>query len=112
MENTQIPQKLLDKYNLLTLEQIKRMFDDEKAEIAFYRSFINATNFICNQILEGAKLSDEYADELFYREFARQEINKLNGSEGETVELKPLDSIARKNEANIDFLAMMTDVEL
>ena len=37
--------------------------------------------------------SADYADELYYREVARQELDKLNGGTGEIVNAVPLDAL-------------------
>lgn len=108
-----IPKEIYEKYNMTSLEEYKNEFGDSSdTEKMFYETFLIQTDFIPNKILEGVATSEEYADELYYREVARQELDKLNGGTGEAVQPRPLDAVAAQNEADIAFVAMMTDVEL
>lgn len=70
------------KYGLAPLEE----FQDAGEEIEFYRSFLVLTDHIPNKILEGVATSEEYANELYYREFARKQIDG-----GEITQAVPLD---------------------
>ena len=45
------------------------------------------------KFLKGAAASADYADELYYREVARQELDKLNGGTGGVVNAVPLDAL-------------------
>ena len=69
-----IPVELLIQYEMgfegETAEEIKERYGDE-----FYTVFLTQTDFIPNKILEGVATSEEYADELYYREVARQQIS-------------------------------------
>lgn len=72
------------KYGLAPLED----FQTTGEEIEFYRSFLSLTDYIPNKILEGVATSADYADELYYREVARQQI-----SGGEVTQAVPLDAL-------------------
>lgn len=82
-----IPVEILERYNMKSLEEYKEdvgnFADTEKM---FYETFLIQTDFIPSKILEGVATSEEYADELYYREFARQQING-----GEITQAVPLD---------------------
>ena len=74
--------EIAGRYGLAPLEE----FQDAGEEIEFYRSFLVLTDHIPNKILEGVATSADYADELYYREVARQQI-----SGGEVTQAVPLD---------------------
>ena len=76
--------EMAKKYGLAPLEE----FQNTGEEIEFYRSFLVLTDHIPNKILEGVATSADYADELYYREFARQQI-----SGGEVTQAVPLDAL-------------------
>lgn len=76
--------EVAEKYGLAPLETFKEEFD----EIEFYESFLKQTDHIPNKILEGVATSADYADELYYREVARQQI-----SGGEVTQAVPLDAL-------------------
>ena len=82
-----IPINLLIKYQMAfdgeTTEEVKERYGNE-----FYSVFLIQTDHIPNKILEGVATSEEYADELYYREFARQQING-----GEITQAVPLDAL-------------------
>ena len=82
-----IPAELLIKYQMGfegdTTEQIKERYGED-----FYPVFLIQTDFIPNKILEGVATSADYADELYYREVARQQING-----GEITQAVPLDTL-------------------
>lgn len=86
------------RYGLDTLETFKANGD----EVEFYRSFLALTDHIPNKILEGVATSEEYADELYYREVARKEIS--GDTEGSTPQ-KPLD-------ARVDGIEIPTNIML
>ena len=79
--------EVAEKYGLAPLETFKEEF----TEIEFYESLLKQTDHIPNKILEGVATSADYADELYYREVARQELDRLNGGTGEVVNAVPLD---------------------
>ena len=81
--------EVAEKYGLAPLETFKEEF----TEIEFYESLLKQTDHIPNKILEGVATSADYADELYYREVARQELDKLNGGTGEIVNAVPLDAL-------------------
>ena len=76
--------EIAEKYGLAQLEE----FQNAGEEIEFYRSFLVLTDHIPNKILEGVATSEEYADELYYREVARKQI-----SGGEVTQAVPLDAL-------------------
>lgn len=76
--------KIAEKYGLAPLEE----FQNAGEEIEFYRSFLVLTDHIPNKILEGVATSEEYANELYYREFARKQIDG-----GEITQAVPLDAL-------------------
>ena len=76
--------EIAEKYGLAQLEE----FQNAGEEIEFYRSFLVLTDHIPNKILEGVATSEEYADELYYREFARKQIDG-----GEITQAVPLDAL-------------------
>ena len=76
-----IPKEIYEKYHLADITEYE-------TESVFYESFLIQTDFIPNKIIEGVATSEEYADELYYREFARQQING-----GEITQAVPLDAL-------------------
>ena len=76
-----IPKEIYEKYNLADITEYE-------TESVFYETFLIQTDFIPNKILEGVATSEEYADELYYREFARQQIDG-----GEITQAVPLDAL-------------------
>ena len=76
--------EIAGRYGLAPLEE----FQDAGEEIEFYRSFLVLTDHIPNKILEGVATSEEYADELYYREVARRQIDG-----GEITQAVPLDAL-------------------
>ena len=79
-----IPKEMCEKYNVADVSEYA-------TESEFYMAFLSVTDHIPNKILEGVATSADYADELYYREVARQELDKLNGGTGEVVNAVPLD---------------------
>lgn len=63
--------------------------DEHLREVDVWHMFLERTDFIPNKILEGVATSEEYAGELYYREFARQQIN---GDTESSSTQKPLDA--------------------
>ena len=80
-----IPESITTKYNISTYEEY--VHDKESLE-EYCRLILRVTDYIPNKILEGAATSEEYADELYYREFARQQIDG-----GEITQAVPLDAL-------------------
>ena len=76
-----IPKEIYEKYHLADITEYE-------TESEFYETFLIRTDFISNKILEGVATSEEYADELYYREVARKEIS---GDAGNSTTQKPLD---------------------
>ena len=88
------PIEILNKYDLPPLsEYIKTATDIPEVIEGYYKQFLINSNHVCDEILEGVATSEEYADELYYREVARQELDKLNGGTGEIVNAVPLDAL-------------------
>ena len=76
-----IPKEIYEKYHLADITEYE-------TESVFYETFLIQTDFIPNKILEGVATSEEYANELYYREFARRQING-----GEVTQAVPLDAL-------------------
>ena len=88
------PIEILNKYDLPPLsEYIKTATDRPEVIEGYYKQFLINSKHVCDEILEGVATSEEYADELYYREVARQELDKLNGGTGEIVNAVPLDAL-------------------
>ena len=84
-----IPKNIYEKYHMNSLENELELFgDNENTRRGWYETFLIQTDHIPNKILEGAATSADYADELYYREFARQQING-----GEITQAVPLDAL-------------------
>lgn len=63
-----IPEEQFDKYNIS-----KRHMEDEQG---MYHAYLIATDYICNKIVEGVSTKEDYAEELAYRQIAREHILK------------------------------------
>lgn len=94
-----IPNELLAKYNMTSMEQYKEMFGDTTdTEIMVYKTFLIQTDHIPNKIVERliedlasanllnfvevflnfiVSVRTEYKELLQYRKLAREEINRL-----------------------------------
>lgn len=80
-----IPQDILNKYGMKTLDGYKEDFGDSiDTEIVFYKTFLVQTDYIDNKILEGIvygkspeELKSKYGDILEIREYCREQINRL-----------------------------------
>lgn len=79
--NVKIPKEIYEKYKIIKPS-------DYPTEEDFYKTFLSVTDFIPNKIIEGVATSADYADELYYREVARQQI-----SGGEVTQAVPLDAL-------------------
>ena len=69
--------EVAEKYGLAPLET----FQEEFTEIEFYESLLKQTDHIPNKIIESQVLGEtpeDYTEILTYRQFARDEINRLN----------------------------------
>ena len=80
-----IPESITTKYNISTYEEY--VHDKESLE-EYCRLILRVTDYIPNKILEGAATSADYADELYYREVARQAL-----SGGDVADAVPLDAL-------------------
>lgn len=76
-----IPKEIYEKYHLADITEYE-------TESVFYETFLIQTDFIPNKIIEGVATSADYADELYYREFARKQIDG-----GEITQSVPLDAL-------------------
>ena len=79
--NVKIPKEIYEKYEIIKPS-------DYPTEEDFYKTFLSVTDFIPNKIIEGVATSADYADELYYRKVARQQI-----SGGEVTQAVPLDAL-------------------
>ena len=109
-----IPEALLNEYHMKTLSGYKEDFGDTAdTELQFYQVFLEQTDYIACQLVEGVIKTEDCAEELYYREVARQEIARLNGETPASVEnKKTLEERATQNEADMAFIAMMSDIDL
>lgn len=77
-----IPIELLNKYNMVSLDEYKEMFGDTiDTEITVYQTFLIQTDHIPNKIIEYqimGKEVDDYTEILEYRQYCREMINKLS----------------------------------
>ena len=72
--------EVAERYGIASLET----FQEEFTEIEFYESILNQTDHIPNKIIEAQILgepAEDYTEILRYRQFARDEINRLEVSE-------------------------------
>lgn len=95
-----IPQEILDKYGLPTLEAFRENMVEGESEVMYWQQFLNATDYISNKIVDELiddlatatalqfitvfidfikKIKNDYNEELRCRKFAREEINRLQG---------------------------------
>lgn len=95
-----IPQEILDKYGLPTLEVFRENMVEGESEVMYWQQFLNATDYISNKIVDELiddlasatalqfitvfidfikKIKNDYNAELRCRKFAREEINRLQG---------------------------------
>lgn len=95
-----IPQEILDKYGLPTLEVFRENMVEGESEVMYWQQFLNVTDYISNKIVDELiddlasatalqfitvfidfikKIKNDYNEELRYRKLAREEINKLQG---------------------------------
>lgn len=76
----EIPKEILEYYGMATLKEYTAEFLEQGEEM-FYSKFLNSTDYIPNKIVEakilGEDIEDDYIELLKYREFARQEINRI-----------------------------------
>ena len=109
-----IPDTVLKTYSCLTLEEYRFMFPEiENKEEAIYRSFLSKTDHIPLKLIEGSITSADVSEELKYREVARREIAIISGKPYEPKEeQKTLDERTEATESNIDYLSMMTGVDI
>lgn len=69
---------------MATLEECIKMFGDSTdTERTFYQTFLMRTDHIPLKLIEGSVSSADVAEELKYREIARQEIARLEGKPNE-----------------------------
>ena len=106
-----IPIEVLEKYNMKSLDGYKEDFGDSTdTERTFYHTFLIQTDHIPLKLIEGSISSDDVAEELKYREIARQEIARLEGKLNEPKADKvTLD--ARITNIEVDVFSMAVDHE-
>lgn len=100
-----IPDEIMKKYNLPSITDWQAavdagMYDDTRE---LYRMFLQKTDHIPLKLIEGSVSSADVAEELKYREIARQEIAKIEGKSYEPKEGTPLDTyvFAMAGSANV-----------
>lgn len=95
-----IPQEILDKYGLPTLEVFRENMVEGESEVMYWQQFLNVTDYISNKIVDELiddlasatalqfitvfidfikKIKNDYNEELRCRKLAREEINRLQG---------------------------------
>lgn len=50
-------------------------FSEKNNNMVYYQSFLTATDYICNKVVEGACTWDDYSEEKEARAYARQQLN-------------------------------------
>lgn len=70
MANYEIPIEILEAHHISPKEE----YDSENT---FYKSFLCATDYICNKIVEGVATWEDYEEEKTARAFAREQLGKL-----------------------------------
>ena len=81
-----------------------------ESEIMYYEQFLKSTDHIPLKLIEGSVASSDVAEELKYREIARQEIARLEGKPNEPKADKiTLD--ARMTNIEADVFSMAVDHE-
>lgn len=98
-----IPQNMLDKYHMPTLDVFLETWvdennDKESVTCGYYEDFLHRTNHIPNEIIEGSITSEEVLEELYYREVSRIEMNKYLGKE--VAEAKPNITVEQRTSEN------------
>jgi hypothetical protein len=78
-----IPENILNKYGLPILETFRENMQPGESEIMYYEQFLKSTDHIPLTLIEGSVSSSDVAEELKYREIARQEIARLEGKPNE-----------------------------
>lgn len=99
-----IPAELVQKYEMATLEKCIEMFGESaNTERTFYQTFLRQTDHIPLKLIEGSISSTDVAEELKYREIARQEIARIEGKPYEPKEGTSLDAyvFAMAGSANV-----------
>lgn len=106
-----IPTNLLEKYNMKSLEGYKKDFGDSAdTEITFYQTFLIQTDYIPLKLVEGSISSADVAEELKYREIARQEIAKIEGKSYEP-KVDKITQDARITNIEADVFSLAVDHE-
>lgn len=85
-------EELLNKYGLPSLEIFQKNMQPGESEIMYYEQFLKSTDHIPLKLIEGSVSSSDVAEELKYREIARQEIARLEGKPYEPKEGTPLNN--------------------
>ena len=74
-----IPYEMLAKYGIGDTEGTVELYKLSSEYV--YRLFLRQTDYICCKIVEGVSTKEDYAEELYYRQTAREEIEKENDNE-------------------------------
>ena len=74
-----MPEELLNKYGLSSLETFRKNMQMGESETMYWEQFLKSTDHIPLKLLEGSISSADVAEELKYREIARQEIARIEG---------------------------------
>lgn len=105
-----IPEEILNKYGLATLEVFRENMQAGESELMYYDQFLKTTDHIPLKLIEGSISSADVAEELKYREIARQEIARIEGKPYEPkVDKITLD--ARITNIEADVVSMAVDHE-
>lgn len=98
-----MPEELLNKYGLPSLETFRKNRQPGESEIMYYEQFLKSTDHIPLKLVEGSISSADVAEELKCREIARKEIAKIEGKPYEPKEGTPLDTyvFAMAGSANV-----------
>ena len=78
-----ISKEILKKYHCFeTIEMAKEFFGDTTdTEITFYETFLKQTDYLAMKLAEGLITRDDKKAEFDARDFARQEINRLQSEQ-------------------------------
>lgn len=90
---SKLPKELQEKYGVPDMDVLVTMGQTENEAVNIhYASFLRDTDYITLNLFEGSVASSEVAEELKYREIARQEIATANGETYEAKTSTPLDT--------------------
>ena len=107
-----IPKEIMKKYNLPAFEEWQDAIDagayDDNTEL--YKFFLQSTDYLIFKLFEGSLSSADVAEELKYREVARQKLAEANGK---TYEINEEKQTLEERTTNIeaDTLSFIVDHE-